>query len=151
MISTADRVPCNTAPEINKRIRKMTERNIAYYGSHPEEIDQRLAELDQEWDVERVIETQASSLILGSTFLGFTMSRKWYIFTAIVGGFLLQHAIQGWCPPVPVLRRAGFRTQTEIDSEKYALKAMRGDFRNVSEGQRQSVGRATTGGPPQGM
>lgn len=49
----------------------------------------------------------------------------------MVGGFLLQHALQGWCPPVPVLRRLGFRTQTEIDEERYALKALRGDFREL--------------------
>ena len=30
---------------------------------------------------------------------------------------------------MPVLRRFGFRTQTEIDQERYALKALRGDFR----------------------
>lgn len=31
-------------------------------------------------------------------------------------------------PPVPVLRRCGVRTRREIDEEKYALKALRGDF-----------------------
>jgi hypothetical protein len=35
--------------------------------------------------------------------------------------FLLQHGLQGWCPPLPVLRRLGVRTQREIDAEKYAL------------------------------
>ncbi len=34
----------------------------------------------------------------------------------------------GWCPPVPILRRGGLRTRTEINQEKYALKALRGDF-----------------------
>ena len=43
-------------------------------------------------------------------------------------GFLLQHALQGWCPPVPVFRRLGVRTTAEIDRERYALKALRGDF-----------------------
>jgi hypothetical protein len=49
----------------------------------------------------------------------------------VVAGFLLQHAVQGWCPPVPLFRRLGFRTAAEIDYERYALKALRGDFRNV--------------------
>ena len=52
----------------------------------------------------------------------------------MVAGFLLQHAVQGWCPPLPVFRRLGFRTQTEIEEERYALKALRGDFRDVAAG-----------------
>jgi hypothetical protein len=46
----------------------------------------------------------------------------------VVAGFLLQHALQGWCPPLPVLRRLGVRTADEINQERYALKALRGDF-----------------------
>ena len=57
----------------------------------------------------------------------------------MVGGFLLQHAVQGWCPPVPVFRRLGVRTQTEIDEERYALKALRGDFHHAAV---QEAGRA---------
>jgi hypothetical protein len=41
---------------------------------------------------------------------------------------LFQHAVQGWCPPVPLLRRLGYRTSREIDIERVALKALRGDF-----------------------
>jgi len=44
---------------------------------------------------------------------------------------LLMHATQGWCPPVPVLRRFGVRTRHEIDAEKYALKILRGDFDGI--------------------
>ncbi|HET9942578.1 MAG TPA: hypothetical protein VFR05_04515, partial [Terriglobia bacterium] len=47
---------------------------------------------------------------------------------------LLQHAVQGWCPPVPLFRRLGIRTQREIDEERYALKAMRGDFLAANAG-----------------
>jgi hypothetical protein len=47
---------------------------------------------------------------------------------ALVTGFLFQHAVEGWCPPIPVLRRLGFRTAREIDIERVALKALRGDF-----------------------
>jgi hypothetical protein len=39
----------------------------------------------------------------------------------IVQGFFLQHAIQGWCPPLPVLRRLGFRTVQEIEEERAIL------------------------------
>jgi hypothetical protein len=42
--------------------------------------------------------------------------------------FFLQHAIQGWCPPLPAFRMLGFRTKKEIEKERYALKLLRGDF-----------------------
>lgn len=45
--------------------------------------------------------------------------------------FLLMHAVQGWCPPIPVLRRFGVRTTFEIDRERNALKALRGDYREM--------------------
>ncbi|MCA9457611.1 MAG: hypothetical protein KC587_13175, partial [Nitrospira sp.] len=45
----------------------------------------------------------------------------------------LQHAIQGWCPPVPLFRRMGIRTTHEIQQERHALKALRGDYRDVAE------------------
>jgi hypothetical protein len=46
--------------------------------------------------------------------------------------FLLMYAVQGWCPPVSILRRFGFRTRQEIDLEKYALKALRGDSEKIA-------------------
>ncbi len=64
--------------------------------------------------------------------------RKWLWLSAGVAGFLLQHALQGWCPPVSVFRRLGVRTRSEIDREKYGLKALRGDFEKPLEAVAQS-------------
>ena len=33
----------------------------------------------------------------------------WLWFSVGVLAFLLQHALQGWCPPMPVFRWLGFR------------------------------------------
>jgi hypothetical protein len=63
-----------------------------------------------------------------------------------VTGFLFQHAIQGWCPPVPVLRKLGFRTSYEIEQERRALMALRGDFRHVAENADSAL-RAARGVP----
>ena len=132
--STRDRVPLNTDACINASIRRKTENNIAYYASGGSDaITRRLAELDQEWDIERMLETNAATATLIGMTLGITVSKKWFVVPAVIAGFLLQHAVQGWCPPLPILRRMGFRTASEIDYERYALKALRGDFRNVSE------------------
>jgi hypothetical protein len=91
-------------------------------------VADRLAELDAEWDIERTLEANAASVSLIGLGLGATVDRKWFALPAVVAAFLLQHALHGWCPPLPVLRRLGFRTAREIDYERYALKALRGDF-----------------------
>ncbi|MBL8689275.1 MAG: DUF2892 domain-containing protein [Rhodospirillaceae bacterium] len=140
--STTTRVADNTAPELNDAIRRRTEANLAYFAQHPDEIQARLDELDREWDIERVLETQASSLTLLGTVLGATVNKRFLILPAVVGAFFLQHALQGWCPPVPVLRRLGVRTQSEIEAERHALKALRGDFRSGEKVLRFVRGRA---------
>jgi hypothetical protein len=130
--STADRVRDNTANDVNQQIDRQTERNVARYAhARSYEIDRRLAELDAEWDVERYLETMAPSFTLLGTFLGLTKSRKWLAIPIIVQGFFLQHALQGWCPPLILLRRLGIRTADEINKERYAIKALRGDFEDV--------------------
>lgn len=132
--STTQRVPLHTAEHINEEIRRQTEENVARHASGGSAaIERRLRELDREWDIERTLEANASLVTLLGLTLGATVNRKWYFFPGIVAGFLLQHAIQGWCPPVPIFRRLGFRTQTEIEQERYALKALRGDFQHVSQ------------------
>ena len=126
--STAERVPLNTIAEVNRRIRDATETRIVHFASHPEIIDARLVELDREWDIERVLETNASVLALAGTALGATVSKRFLILPVLITAFLFQHALQGWCPPIPVLRRMGYRTAREIDIERVALKILRGDF-----------------------
>jgi hypothetical protein len=132
--NTKARVPQNTAEEKNRRIRRDMEMRIWYYAQNPQKINERLLELDQEWDMERTLETNAASLALFGTVMGIASSRKFLLLPAVVTGFLLQHAIQGWCPPLPLFRRMGVRTQAEIEAERYALKALRGDFQPAAEG-----------------
>ncbi len=62
-----------------------------------------------------------------------THDRRWAFLPLVVTGFLLQHATQGWCPPVPIPRSLGFRTHVEIERERHALKAIRGDFDDLPE------------------
>jgi hypothetical protein len=137
--STTQRVPQHTAEYINEEIRRQTEENVAHYATGGSAtIERRLQELDREWDMERTLEANASLIALMGLTLGASVNRKWFVLPGIVVAFLLQHAVQGWCPPVPIFRRLGFRTQTEIEQERYALKALRGDFRHVagdSDGQ----------------
>jgi hypothetical protein len=131
--STFERVPLHTASEYNQMIWRQTEANVARYAQMGgEAIDRRLQELEEEWDIERVLEANAASVALLGLALGATVDRRLFVLPALVAGFLLQHAVQGWCPPISFFRRLGIRTATEIDEERYALKALRGDFRGIS-------------------
>lgn len=132
--TTVNRVPRNTAAEVNERIQRRIEQNVARYsGAAPYAIERRLQELDEEWDIERTLEANAATAVLIGVGLGALVDRRFFALPAVVAGFLLQHAVQGWCPPLPVFRRWGVRTQPEIDQERYALKVLRGDFRAVQE------------------
>jgi hypothetical protein len=131
--TSSERVPQNTAEDVNQQIRRQTEQSVAdCIRRGPAAVERRLAELREEWDIERYVETMAPTFSLFGLALGVTVNRRWLLLPAIVQTFFLQHALQGWCPPVPLLRRLGVRTCDEINEEKYALKALRGDFESVS-------------------
>lgn len=130
---SAQRVSKRTHPRVQERIRRSTVENIAQSLSSPQDIDIRLAELDREWDIERTLELNASLLALSGVLLGKFVDRKWLYLSIGVTAFLAQHALQGWCPPLPVLRRLGVRTRKEIEEERNVLKMIRGDFDQKSE------------------
>jgi hypothetical protein len=145
LATTKRRVSDNTADTVNRWIRRRTKESIertAAAGSNA--IERRLRELDEEWDIERYVETMAPTFTLLGISLGLSRHRAWFVLPVIVQGFFLQHALQGWCPPIPVLRNMGIRTCAEIEEERYALKALRGDFRHVGSSftEDQSVGAA---------
>ena len=130
--ATTTRVEWNTDAAINQRIQEQTHHNIGRFASQgTDEITRRLEELNREWDVERVLEANAASVALLGLGLGAFVDRRFFLLPAMVAGFLLQHAVQGWCPPVPMFRRMGIRTAREIDLERYALKIIRGDFESL--------------------
>lgn len=131
----------NKMGSVNGSICKRTEQSIEYYSRHPESVDQRLKELEGEWDIERVLETNAASFVIGGAALSILFNKKWLLLPLAVGGFLLQHTTQGWCPPLPVLRRMGVRTKEEIMKEKMALLAIKGDLDKVCQTQRGSSDR----------
>jgi hypothetical protein len=117
-----ERVRANTAAEVNWRIDQRIEENVRLYSDKPqEEIARRIWGLEHEWDIERVLETMAASFSLTGIALSVTADRRWIMLPGLVLSFLLLHAFQGWCPPVPILRRLGVRTREEIDRELYAL------------------------------
>jgi len=135
-----DRIRAQSKPEANQRIDEETAQNLRLYSTADKAlISRRLEQLDREWDIERILETNASSLVLTGMVLGLFVNRKWLALPVVVSGFLLQHAIQGWCPPVTVLRSKGVRTRKEIERERYGLKLLRGDFDSFHSGEKIDI------------
>jgi len=126
---TATRVERHTHPEVNAALRRRTDAGLtAMEDAESAQFDARLRQLDREWDIERLLQLNASTLVLVGLVLAQRVDRRFLWLPAAVLSFFGQHALQGWCPPVPVFRRLGVRTVREIERERYALKAMRGDF-----------------------
>ena len=126
---TDERVPRNARPAVNQRIQGRTLHDVTrFVGADPVFIDERIRELEREWDVERALEANAASVGIVGLVLGITVNRRFLAIPGAVLLFLLQHALQGWCPPLPLLRRLGIRTAREIHDEILALRILRGDF-----------------------
>jgi hypothetical protein len=128
MESSAGRVPAHTPRNINSEITQAIQRRIEWFADCPTEIPARLRQLDREWDIERALAALSSMLTLTGLAFGFagnrTARKRGGLVALAVQGFYLQHTIQGWCPPLPLLRRMGFRTPAEIERERCALKAV---------------------------
>jgi len=128
-----DRVREHTAPSVTRRIDRMAEADVdAAVLAGRDAILRRLVKLDYEWDIDRALFVNFA-VVGGASFatglLRYTrtppLSRRRKGFLYFFGaqlGFLLLHGVAGWCPPVSVLRRLGFRTQREIEAERRDLR-----------------------------
>ena len=132
--SVSDRVRANTWPDVNDRLD--TDVQLRLRGaaeSPPDELTWRIAQLDREWNFDRALEAEAAVTGLVGLALGAAVDRRLLVLPGFVAAMLVLHATHGWYPLLPMLRRLGLRTQDEIDRERYALKAMRGDFASIPE------------------
>lgn len=128
----SDRVRDHSAQIVNRRIAERSRDRIQRVVSQGRDaIVQRLSQLDREWDVDRAL--MVNFAIVGGAAYAAGLQRytnsPWfgrrrkgllYFFGAQLG-FLLLHGTVGWCPPLPVFRRFGVRTKSEIEAERRAL------------------------------
>jgi hypothetical protein len=116
-----DRIRRYTASHVNARIDRLTWATIQQsVAAGRDAIIARLKELDREWNVDRVLMANFALLGAVTSELG-RRHPAWKYFFRAQQGFLLLHAIAGWCPPLPLFRRLGFRTDKEIAAERHAL------------------------------
>ena len=152
--TTTKRVILNTHRRVNDSICERTRERVAHYASAtPQLLEQRLGELDHEWDVERITATFVALGMLGGVLLVSLFGVNWLVVPFLFATFLLLHALVGWSPVLPLIRRFGCRTAEEIAHERYALKALRGDFQRLdvvtTPQDREDLARFEgEGGPP---
>lgn len=135
-----DRVKEATPVSANEKIAHNTWQRIADYSNRSkEDITARIEELNKEWDIERTLGMNMSTLALIGLVLTYFLHINWIILPAVVLIFFVQHTLQGWCPPLPIMRYLKVRTRKEIEAEKYALKVLRGDFEVLENSSRPSI------------
>lgn len=139
-----DRVRANTWPDVTRQLdrRAALRTRWAATAASPEAISAHLERLDTEWDFDRVLETEASIMGLLGLALGLTGDRRLLVLPGVVSAMVLLHAVHGWYPLLPVFRRMGVRSRDEIDRERYAVKAVRGDFDAIPRADARAAARA---------
>ena len=104
-----------------------------YRGAAPEKIQERIDELSWEYDVSCATSLAFAAIGLGGLALS-KLHRGFLALPAIANGLLLLQNLPIPSPGVTaVFRVLGFRSRTEIERERQALKMLRGDYVRAEE------------------
>jgi hypothetical protein len=96
----------------------------------PQAITDRLNQIENEWSAGRM--TKATLGVLIIVGLGLGLLNSWWLVVPALGGLLLLQYLFTRTSGLGVLfQQVGFRSGAEIDQERFALKALRGDFRHL--------------------
>lgn len=129
---TGDAVRSHTPDGVNRRIDEKVEACVRHMADEERPEQSRyLEKLEREWDLNRAVMVGASAVTLAGLALSRADGRGWRVLSALAAGLLLQHGVFGWGPLAELVRALGVRTRREIDMEKFAIKALRGDFERV--------------------
>jgi hypothetical protein len=98
----------------------------------PAAIGERLAQIEEEWSVGRVAKVAAGALALGAAAAGLAGRRRTSALLAVTaGGCLCSYLLSRRSVVGDLLCHLGFRQGNEIERERLALRALRGDFEHV--------------------
>lgn len=133
LTSTSKRVPIHIMPSTSADVDVLVPRFIPVERpSRTPVIDRRLAELGGQATAEQLLSLAGALVLLAGLVLGILVDAWYFLMPAAVGAVQLQQVLFGWCPPVELLRAFGWRTTAELLEQRFALKALRGDFTDVS-------------------
>jgi hypothetical protein len=106
--------------------------NVRYYSSLGKDgLTERIHALDAEWDAEKSVVVGLAGAGMAFLALGLVGTRFWRLLAWGTLPLIFMAGQDKWRPSQGILKTLGLRTRREIHEEKYALKALRGDFRNV--------------------
>lgn len=128
MHNMSERARRHTARSVLRRIDDDTVDHLMEVEAQPEAAGRRLEALDREWDIDRTIEIEAATMGLIGLALGTFVRPALLALPATVGAAVFLYGTKGMYPLLPIFRRLGIRTAREIERERYAVKALRGDF-----------------------
>lgn len=123
-----DRARRHTARAVLHRIDDDTVDHLLAVEGDADAAKPRLEALDREWDLDRAIEAEAAAMGLLGLALGVFMRPALLAVPTAVGASVFLFGTLGIYPLLPIFRRMGLRTAREIQRERYAVKALRGDF-----------------------
>jgi hypothetical protein len=142
--TSTDEVRSHAPDGVNKRIDERVERCVRHMAERERaEISCYLEKLEREWDLNRAVTVVGSALALAGLWLGRRDGGRWRILGGLAAGLMLQHGLLGFGPLAELVRAVGgVRTRKEIDLEKFALKALRGDFERIPKADGGPLARA---------
>ena len=126
---THDRIREHSSESSNQRIDRETRGAIAEARQSSTARNARIRELEQEWNIDRALMLNFGIVGAFTAFKAMQQMKRnghiggWSLLFWVQMGFLINHAVRGWCPPMPVFRRLGFRSANEIAAERAALNA----------------------------
>ena len=136
-----DRVRKRTAAAVLRRIDDLSiDRLTGLADAGAPAMTYQMERLEREWDTDRMIEAEASMTGLAGLALSVLVDRRFIAVPAVVGTAVFVHALTGWYPLLAIMRRLGIRSAREIARERYALKALRGDFAAMEAGSSGALG-----------
>lgn len=122
---------------MDRRVEAAIGARLRYCAGNRRRIERRLRELDEEWDLESVLETQESLVASLGTVVGAVVNRRLPSVPMSWSAALVRLAANR-LPLAALLRRTGLRTSREIEIERMALRLLRGDLMSHPAALRRS-------------
>lgn len=121
----------NRTPNACTKEANLEKRLACLADAGPQAITDRIAQLDREWSAGRATKALIGVMIVAGFALTALLNPWWLILPALGGVFLLQYLFgrSSWLGAT--FREMGFRSGQDIDQERFALRALRGDFKNL--------------------
>jgi hypothetical protein len=114
--------------------------SVRFYGSlGSQAVSDRLQALEEEPDLETVATLAMAGTGMLALVFGILGSRLWRLLAWMALPLIFVHARGRLSAPGEFLKTLGLRSRREIQEEKFALKALRGDFRDVGEARSEGM------------